>query len=66
MKIPCSGPGCSERRIHWCEPNTPRGIQLVEVPEDYTGKAYCSMTCAILDGAVKLNGPNPAKEGERE
>jgi hypothetical protein len=53
-KLPCSGPQCSERRIHYERPDEPRGIQYVEVPEDFTGKAYCSHTCAMLDGALKL------------
>lgn len=63
MKIPCSGPGCAERRIHWEEPNTPRGVQYVEVPDGFEGsKAYCSITCAVLDGAVKVNSDEPVQE----
>jgi hypothetical protein len=55
-KIPCSGPGCSSRRIHYERPETPRGEQLVEVPDGHEGKAYCSLTCALMDGAMKLRG----------
>lgn len=54
-KIACSGPGCADHRRHWYDPDTPRGVQMVEVPDDFKGdKAYCSLTCAILDGAMKL------------
>ena len=55
-KIKCSGPDCENRRRHWCEPDTPRGPQYVEVQDDYEGKAYCSLTCAMLDGAIESNG----------
>jgi len=53
-KLPCNGPGCSERRIHHENPNTSRGIIMLEVPDDYLGtKAYCSLECAMYDGALK-------------
>lgn len=55
-KIVCPAPGCQGRRKHWCDPDTPRGCQMVEVPDDWPeGKpAYCSMTCAIASGFMTL------------
>jgi hypothetical protein len=53
-KVKCSGPGCSEKRVSWCNPDTPRGPQYVEVKEDYEGKAWCSITCAVMGGAMSL------------
>ena len=50
----CSYSGCGDRRQHWCEPFTPRGLQHVEVPDDHQGRVYCSFECAIYDGAYSL------------
>jgi len=44
-KVPCSGPGCEKRRIHYERPDTPRGTVLVEVPDTYEGNAFCSIEC---------------------
>lgn len=44
-KVPCNGPGCETRRIHYESPETPRGIVLVEVPDEYEGNAFCSIEC---------------------
>jgi len=52
-KIPCSCSSCSSKEV-WTKPDTPRGVQLVEVPDDHVGPAYCSITCAVLDGAMSL------------
>jgi hypothetical protein len=57
--LPCSGPGCSDRRIHYERPDEPRGIQYVEVPIDFTGKAYCSINCAAMDGALTVPEKTP-------
>lgn len=53
---PCSGPYCAERRIHYERQDTPRGVQMVEVPDDYAGRAFCSITCAMLAGALRADG----------
>lgn len=54
-KVPCANTKeCPQRRIHFEEPDTPRGTQYIEVPDDYKGPAYCSITCAVLAGAIKL------------
>ena len=53
-KIPCSYEKCWGRRIHHERQDTPRGVQLVEVNDIYEGAAYCSFTCAIMDGAMSL------------
>ena len=45
MRVPCAGKGCSERRIHFEHPNTPRGVQLVEVPEGHEDLVFCSIEC---------------------
>lgn len=47
-RVPCAGPGCSDRRAHYTQQDTPRGTQWVEVPENYTGPAYCSVICMVL------------------
>jgi hypothetical protein len=54
-KVPCAGPGCANYRKHWECPDEPRGTQYVEVDEDYEGLAFCSLTCALLAGAIKLH-----------
>jgi len=54
-KVPCSYSKCGERRVHWCDPFTSRGQQMVEVPDnrDPTQKQYCSLTCQMLDKHVE-------------
>src|SRR5574337_24284 len=60
-KLPCKAYGCAERRRHWCDPDTPRGPQYVEVPDDWPDDrpVFCSLTCAILGGYMKLSIANP-------
>jgi len=54
-RLPCCGPHCAERRVHWTRPDTPRGKPLtVEVREDYDGPVFCCYTCAIEAGAFSL------------
>ena len=53
-RLPCSGPGCSQRRAHHERPDEERGTQWVEVQDGYDGLAYCSLTCAAMAGAIKL------------
>ena len=55
-KMPCSYDQCKYHRIHFELPDVPRGVQYVEVPDDWEGPAYCSVTCAIMDGAYSLKG----------
>jgi hypothetical protein len=43
--LPCAGPGCASRRLHYEKPDTPRGSQWVEVPDEYEGNAFCSIEC---------------------
>jgi hypothetical protein len=54
VKRPCDGPGCSNRRIHHERPDEPRGVVMVEVPESYTGKAYCSLECYCYAKGTKI------------
>lgn len=60
-KVVCSGPDCQDRRIHWCDPDKPRGFQMVQVTDDWPDDrpAFCSMTCAILGGFMKMSCDNP-------
>ena len=48
-QIPCSYKNCSERRIHHERQDISRGLQLIDVSEEFNGKAYCSIMCASLD-----------------
>lgn len=57
--VECAYAECGARRIHRCDPFTPRGTRRVEVPEDYTGPTYCSYSCAIQNGAMELNYDHP-------
>lgn len=49
-KIHCGNKNCRQRRIHFAEQEINRNHQLVEVEDDYEGKAFCSLTCAMLAG----------------
>jgi hypothetical protein len=53
--VECNGgETCRSRRVHWDEPNTPRGPQFVPMPDGHEGPVYCSITCAVMDGAMRL------------
>lgn len=55
MKIvECNGPLCDKRRLHWCRPFENRPRQKIEVPDDYEGLAFCSITCAVEAGHIKV------------
>jgi hypothetical protein len=55
IKRECDGPGCGDRRVHWERPYNPRGAIMVEVPEDYQGKVFCSIECQVYyDASNKL------------
>jgi hypothetical protein len=43
-KVPCGGPGCKDVCRHH-EDQTPRGIQMLDVPDDYEGPVFCCLTC---------------------
>jgi hypothetical protein len=45
VRVKCDGPGCANKRIHFEQPDTPRGIQYVSVPTNYHGPVFCSMEC---------------------
>jgi hypothetical protein len=49
-KIPCGNPECCKRRIHHERQDEMREQQIVEVPDDYNGKSFCSITCACMAG----------------
>lgn len=53
-KVPCANKDCSERRLHWCYPDKNRPHQMVEVPDDYEGKAYCSLTCQAAGEKINV------------
>ncbi len=53
-RVNCAYPDCGKRRPHHERPDEERGTQTVEVPWNYEGKAYCSMTCAIMGGAMSV------------
>lgn len=52
-KVKCEGPGCEMRRQHH-ENDSPRGPQMLEVPEGFTGKCYCSIECYEYAKATKV------------
>jgi hypothetical protein len=55
MKLPCTYVDCGMRRRHFEDPFTLRGTQNVEVPDDWSGPVYCSIECAVMDGAMSVN-----------
>lgn len=61
-RVVCAYPECRLRRVHHERPDEPRGPQYVEVAWNYEGKAYCSMTCAIMDGSMSLRYEEPKNE----
>ncbi len=64
-KVSCSNPNCCERRIHYEYQDDMRTHRMVEVPEDYNGKSFCSITCACIAGYYDVQKgwiKDPAKE----
>lgn len=49
-KILCGNPDCDKRRIHFEHQDTMRPHQEIEVPDNYMGKSFCSITCACVAG----------------
>ena len=68
-KRQCSYKDCKSRRVHYERQDIPRGIQYVEVPDDYSNdlNVYCSFTCAIMDGSydVKTGWIKKKKENKK-
>ncbi len=55
-QVPCGREGCSDRRTHHEDPDTPRGTQYVEVKANHTGPAFCSLNCMFYyKGMLKEN-----------
>lgn len=48
--VKCSYDECWERRPHHERPDETRRHRTFEVSKNYTGRSYCSITCACLDG----------------
>jgi hypothetical protein len=64
-RVACSYERCHLYRAHHEHPETPRGVQYIEVPGDHPGPYYCSLTCAMLDGYIDmLNHKLPKTEDE--
>ena len=61
-KVACNYPGCSDRRVHYQQPDTRRKHQMVEVPEDHRGPAYCSIECMLYHEAVLEKEKNDQEE----
>lgn len=47
--ISCCCKTCQNRRKHYEEHDVNRYQQLVEVPDDFIGRAYCSIECMLYD-----------------
>ena len=59
IKKQCSYRYCHVRRKHWQEPDTTRGHQYVDVPEDYIREdAYCSITCMMIEEGIRTRNRN--------
>lgn len=56
MKRPCSYSACGFRRMHHEMHETPRGTQMVEVPDDFpqNKNVFCSFSCAMLAGEYDI------------
>ena len=64
-QIPCGNPDCGERRINWDNQDEKRGTRMIEVPDDFVGKTFCSITCACVAGYFSVRSgwvKDPAKE----
>jgi hypothetical protein len=64
--IPCSYKDCNQRRIHFTNQDENRPHQMIEVESDYEGDAYCSFTCAILDGKMSVKNEQPQNHKRAE
>lgn len=57
-RILCANPRCSERRIHFTQQDTNRNHQEIEVDDNFENRIFCSMTCAMLCGALSASTRN--------
>jgi hypothetical protein len=48
-KVPCACKTCCNRRSHHESDGDGRPQQTVEVPDNFIGKAYCSIECMLYD-----------------
>lgn len=53
-KIPCGNPKCYARRPHHESMKDTRPHRVLEMPDDFMGKAFCSFTCALASGFFSL------------
>ena len=62
-KVPCGYDGCSNRRIHWEEPETMRPHRMIEVEDNFdeSCKCFCSFECACYAGYMTLNNNSGKK-----
>ena len=60
-RVKCPAPGCAGKRIHHERPDTPRGPQYNDVPDDYYGLTFCSLECQMY-----WNGTNKKKIWKRK
>lgn len=62
-KVPCTYSKCGLRRVHYTKPDIQRGAQYIEVPEDFQGQAFCSITCKMMhDGYNKIKETEDATQ----
>lgn len=61
-KIPCSYRGCGQTRSHFTSQDDFRLHQMVEVPDDFEGDCFCSLTCMMLDGKISVKTENKEVE----
>ena len=64
-KIPCGNPSCDQRRIHHEYQDIKRPHRMIEVPDDFVGKTFCSITCACIAGYFDVKSgwvKDPQKE----
>lgn len=68
MKVQCPGPGCADRRSHHDDPYTPRGLEMLDVPDDRTEPYFCSIECGVYAGVLSLkhDGVRPREEWKIE
>jgi hypothetical protein len=67
MKAQCRYTQCVDRRRHHEDQDTPRGPQLIEVPDGTpdTAPVFCSFGCAIADGWMIVKYETREQEEER-
>jgi hypothetical protein len=57
-KVPCSYEKCGKIRPHFESSEESRPTQWIEVPDDFAGRAYCSVECAAYAKALKIKKDN--------